>query len=122
MKTSEFKKLIKESVREVIQEELKDILLEAIKSPKHTTNPPLTETLSYPSPNTKLGIPPTPTTTISPEQRRAIYESMLGETAMSFTSNNTQTFKPTPGVDTINGSLPDGSVSMDQIMSLMSNK
>jgi phage baseplate assembly protein W len=39
MKPSEFKKLIKESVREAIQEELKDILLEAIKSNKQ----PITE-------------------------------------------------------------------------------
>jgi len=29
-----FKKIIKESVREVIQEELRDILLEAVKAPK----------------------------------------------------------------------------------------
>ena len=34
MKSSEFKKLIKEAVREVIQEELKDILLEAVRAPK----------------------------------------------------------------------------------------
>ena len=34
MKASEFKKLIKEAVKEVIQEELRDILLEAVKSPK----------------------------------------------------------------------------------------
>jgi hypothetical protein len=34
MKTTDFKKLIKEAVREVIQEELKNILLEALKSPK----------------------------------------------------------------------------------------
>jgi len=32
MKSSELKKLIKESVREAIQEELKDILLEAVKT------------------------------------------------------------------------------------------
>jgi hypothetical protein len=39
MKPSEFKKLIKESVREAIQEELKDILLEAVRSNKQ----PITE-------------------------------------------------------------------------------
>ena len=37
MKSSELKKLIKESVREAIQEELKDILLEAVKTPRVTT-------------------------------------------------------------------------------------
>ena len=36
MKQSEFKKLIKESVREAIQEELKDILLEAVKGNKQS--------------------------------------------------------------------------------------
>jgi hypothetical protein len=59
---------------------------------------------------------------MSPEQRRAMYEGMLGETAMSFNSNNAQTFIPNPGSDTINGSLAGGDVSMDQIMNLMSSK
>jgi hypothetical protein len=59
---------------------------------------------------------------VSPEQRRAMYEGMLGETAISFNSNNIQTFRPNPGGDTINGQLADGDVSMDQIMNLMSNK
>jgi hypothetical protein len=59
---------------------------------------------------------------MSPEQRRAMYEGMLGETAMSFNSNNTQTFRPNPGGDSINGQLAGGDVSMDQIMNLMSNK
>jgi hypothetical protein len=34
MKTTDFKNLIKEAVREAIQEELKDILLEAVRAPK----------------------------------------------------------------------------------------
>ena len=34
MKTDGLKKLIKDAVREAIQEELKDILLEAVRSPK----------------------------------------------------------------------------------------
>ena len=34
MKQSEFKNFIKEAVREVIREELKDILLEAVRQPK----------------------------------------------------------------------------------------
>jgi len=34
MKTTELKILIKEAVREAIQEELKDILLEAVRAPK----------------------------------------------------------------------------------------
>jgi hypothetical protein len=38
MKSTDFKKLIKEAVREAIQEELKDILLEAVKSPKQVVH------------------------------------------------------------------------------------
>ena len=34
MKTTDFKKLIKEAVREVFQEEMREILIEAVKSPK----------------------------------------------------------------------------------------
>ena len=34
MKSTELKKFIKEAVREAIQEELKDILLEAVRAPK----------------------------------------------------------------------------------------
>ena len=34
MKSTELKKLIKNAVKEAIQEELKDILLEAVKAPK----------------------------------------------------------------------------------------
>ena len=34
MKSSEFKQLIKESVREVFREEIKEILLEAVRTPK----------------------------------------------------------------------------------------
>ena len=34
MKITELKKIVKQSVKEAIQEELKDILLEAVRSPK----------------------------------------------------------------------------------------
>ena len=34
MKPNEFKKMLKEAVREVFQEEMKDLLLEAVRSPK----------------------------------------------------------------------------------------
>jgi len=34
LKRSECRKIIKEAVREAIQEELKDILLEAVRAPK----------------------------------------------------------------------------------------
>jgi hypothetical protein len=127
MKPSEFKKLIKEAVREAIQDELKDILLEAVKSPKqpvYTSPAYVTENVMHSNPTVGTGMSQVNTapTSMSPEQRRAMYESMLGETAMSFNSQAAPTFRPNPGGDTINGQLADGDVSMDQIMNLMSNK
>ena len=127
MKPTEFKKLIKEAVREAIQDELKDILLEAVKSPKqpvYAAPAYVTETVMHSNPTIGTGmsqVTNTPTS-MSPEQRRAMYEGMLGETAMSFNSQAAPTFRPNPGGDTINGQLADGDVSMDQIMNLMSNK
>jgi hypothetical protein len=44
MKSTDFKKLIKEAVREAIQEELKDILLEAVKSSKQIVRESYTPT------------------------------------------------------------------------------
>ena len=127
MKPTEFKKFIKEAVREAIQDELKDILLEAVKSPKqpvYTAPAYVTETVMHSNPTIGTGksqVTNTPSS-MSPEQRRAMYEGLLGETAMSFNSQAAPTFQPNPGGDTINGSLAGGDVSMDQIMSLMSNK
>ena len=38
MKVDNLKKIIKDAVREAIQEELKDIILEAVRSPKAVVN------------------------------------------------------------------------------------
>jgi hypothetical protein len=127
MKPTEFKKFIKEAVREAIQDELKDILLEAVKSPKqpvYAAPAYVTETVMHSNPTIGTGMSQVTNTpsSMSPEQRRAMYEGMLGETAMSFNSQAAPTFQPNPGGDTINGQLAGGDVSMDQIMSLMSNK
>ena len=48
MKTQDFKKIIKEAVREAIQEELKDILLEAVRSPKTIVNESIRDTYAQP--------------------------------------------------------------------------
>jgi hypothetical protein len=111
MKATELKKFIKEAVKEAIQEELKDILLEAVRTPKtqivreHTI--PQVDISSRPS-------------EITMDKRQA-YMDVLGETALSFTSKDVPKFNP-QGVDTINGSLPNGDVGMDQIMNLLGNK
>jgi hypothetical protein len=107
MKSTELKKMIKDSVKEAIQEELKDILLEAVRTPK--TVVPVME-------QTQINQPNSP---IPNEQKRIMYEQALGETSLSFNSSNVQGFKPQPGYDPANGTLPNGEVDMSQIMGLM---
>ena len=115
MKLTELKKVLKETVREVIQEELKDILLEAVKSPKVITSTPIVESIST-SPITEIQSQPT----LSSEEKRSAYQNILGETANgAFNSSHAQSFRPNPSMDVANGSLPNGTVGMDQIMGLM---
>jgi hypothetical protein len=109
MKLEVFKKMIKDSVKEAIQEELKDILLEAVRSPKTV----LTETYAQPHlENPKK---------LSPEERRNIFSGMLGEmqTGGIATSQYAGNMQVNGAVDVINGALPEGSVGLDQIMALM---
>lgn len=106
MKTNTFKSIIKEAVREVIREELREILLEAVKAPKQT----VTEYISQPS-------SPSSSPSLTMEQKREQYRNILGETAMGFTTQNVNEFRPQgvmPGSD-----LPAGELSMNQIMGLM---
>ena len=112
MDITKFKKIIKEAVRESIQEELKDILLEALKSPKGnmvTENVRTNQLISSPQGE------------MSPIDRRAAIQNILGETQKAFTSNDVQTFVPR-SVDPVNGTLPSGDLGMDQIMSLIGKK
>jgi hypothetical protein len=114
MKASDLKRFIKESVREAIQEELKDILLEAVRTPKQVVR----ESYISPQPNiTSPSAPPNITM-----DRRQSYMDVLGETALSFTSQDVARFNPGVNADTINGQLPAGDLGMDQIMNLMSGK
>ena len=114
MKSADFKRIIKEAVREVIQEELKDILLEAIKTPKTVVRE------SY-SPTTNPIQPNQPTFTPPIMDLRSKYADVLGETALSFTSNDVQPFRPQVS-DPINGNLGVGEVDMSQIMGLLNAK
>jgi len=111
MKSTELKKFIKDAVREAIQEELKDILLEAVRSPKQVVR----ESYSPPAQT------PQPSFTQPTMDLRSKYADVLGETAMSFTSNDVaQPFRPQG--DPINGNLGTGELGMDQIMSLLNTK
>ena len=124
MKLDILRKIIREEVKGAIQEELKDLLLEAIRTPKQVV-----ETQTYkPSPSstgTSHFIPTTSTVTVSKEQLRENYRNILGETAASF--NTSQVGKPlqlTGTMDTAspNGRLPEGEVPMNMIMGLMNSK
>lgn len=113
MKSTDFKKIIKEAVREAIQEELKDILLEAVKAPKQVVRE------SY-APTTNPIQPTQPTFTPPTMDLRSKYMDVLGETALSFTSNDVPNSFTPQSVDPINGNLGTGEIGMDQIMKLMS--
>ena len=113
MKTTEFKKLIKEAMKEAIQEELKDILLEAVRAPKTIVTESLKDTYAQPHlTNPKK---------LSPQERQAMFGGILeemqgGGAATTAYAGNFQSNGP---VDAINGALPEGNVGLDQIMALM---
>ena len=111
MKTDGLKKLIKEAVREAIQEELKDILLEAVRLPKQVVKESYTPPVQTSQPSYT---PP-------PIDFRSKYADVLGETALSFTSQDAVPFRPQVS-DPVNGNLGAGEVGMDQIMALMNTK
>lgn len=117
MKIDSLKKLIKEAVREVIQEELKDILLEAVKSPKTIVQETYTPAPTYHQPVTS---------TVSHDLKRNL-RSMIGgefDTVISANSSHAQPTYTPPPVNTAGegSSLPGGEVSLDQIMGIMNNK
>ena len=124
MKVSQLKTIVKDAVREAIQDELKDILLEAVRSPKQAISEykPTNPTVGTPSPTN-------PVATKSREEIRENYMNVLGgmmpgkDGIISANTNNTPLQMSGP-VDTTspNGSLPQGNVSMDQIMGLMNKK
>ena len=107
MKIEALKKILKETVREVFQEEIKDLLLEAMKSPKPVINE----------------ITPSTSTPTDKKAIRESYMNVLGDMQKQFTTQNITTNQPlqVTSTDTTSnqGRLPEGNVSMDQIMGLM---
>jgi len=125
MKPSELKSFIKEAVREAIQEELKDILLEAVRAPKA----PIQET--YKMHPVTVDASTTQTTPKSPIEKRAMVESIMGDMrrgqdTLNFTTQNiaANTLQVTPGMNTTGDGtkLPEGNVGLDMIMGLMGKK
>ncbi len=131
MKLSQLKTIVKEAVKEAIQEEMKDILMEAVRSPKQT----VIETRTA-APITTTGTPgpmnPVMQTSMPEDNRMAMREniqSVLGSMMPDANGNIKATTNNVPlqmsgNMDTTspNGSLPQGEVDMDQIMSLMKGK
>lgn len=111
MEATKLKKFIKEAVREAIQEELKDILLEAVRSPKQVVR----ESYAPPAQTAQPAYAPPAV------DFRSKYAEVLGETAMSFTTNDINKFNPR-GADPLSGNLPGGELGMDQIMGLLNTK
>ena len=132
MKPSELKSFIKEAVREAIQEELKDILLEAVRAPKL----PIQETYQMNNLLQPVTVDTTTQVTNSTPQKsstekRAMMESIMGDMkrgqdTLNFTTQNiaANTLQITPGMNTSgDGSkLPEGNVGLDMIMDLMGKK
>jgi len=130
MKPSELKSFIKEAVREAIQEELKDILLEAVRAPKA----PIQE--AYQMHPVTVNATTTSVPQKSTAEKRAMMESIMGDMrrgqdTLSFNSADARgmgvaanTLQITPGMNTTgDGSkLPEGNVGLDMIMGLMKGK
>ena len=121
MKLSQLKSIVKDAVKEAIQEEMKDILLEAVKSPKQTIyenrmGTPTTD-VAAPTPS-----PTNPVATKTREEIRESYMSVLGGMmpgANGTISANTNSMPlQVTSTDTAspNGKLPEGDVPMDMIM------
>jgi len=122
MKISQLKKIIKESVKEAIQEEMKDILIEAVRAPKQVVREIETPTPTNPVAQTNL---PEKDKLKLRENMMSVLDGMMpgADGTLSATSANVP-LKIQGPIDTTsaNGSLPDGNVSMDQIMGLMNSK
>ena len=128
MKLSQLKTIVKEAVKEAIQEEMKDILIEAVRAPKQTVyeNRMGTPTTNVAAPSPMNPVAQTP---MSTDNRMAMRENiqnvlgsmMPGANGAISANTNSMPLQMTGNIDTAspNGSLPQGDVSMDQIKGLM---
>ena len=128
MKLSQLKTIVKEAVKEAIQEEMKDILMEAVRSPKQTVVERITA-----SPSTDIGTPspmnPVMQTSMPEGDRMAMRENiqsvlggmMPGANGTISANTNSMPLQMNGNIDTAspNGQLPQGEVDMSQIMGLM---
>jgi len=118
MKTDILKKLIKEAVKEVFQEEMKDILLEAVRGNKQSITESEMKTFSF---NTNSIPHQQPKPNVNAKQA---YMDILGEMAQGPKSGFDGDFKVNGPVNTMSegSSLPEGQLGLDQIMGLMKGR
>jgi len=125
MKLSQLKTIVKDAVKEAIQEEMKDILLEAVRSPKQTVyeNRMGTPTTDVASPSTINPVAQTPMSSTDKMAMRENIQSVLGgmmpgKNGTISANTNSMPLQMNGPVDTTspNGKLPEGDVPMDMIM------
>ena len=121
MNLDAFRKVIREEVKKAIQEEMRDVLLEAVKSPKTVVQ----ETYVPVSPST-VNLQPSHTT-VNHDLKRNLRSMIGGEFDAVITANSSHTqpsYTPPPSANTMSegSSLPGGEVSLDQIMGLINNR
>tara|TARA_B100001778_G_C18601338_1_gene637396 strand:- start:1441 stop:1791 length:351 start_codon:yes stop_codon:yes gene_type:complete len=115
MKLNQLKSIVKSAVKEAIQEEMKDILLEAIKTPKQVVSTPAVENKPLPETD-KLKLR---------ENMMSVLDGMRPGANGTINATSADVPLQVSGLgDTTspNGKLPEGNVSMDQIMGLMNSK
>ena len=122
MKLNELRKVIREEVKAAIQEELKDILLEAVRSPKTVV------TGNNPVQSQPQSLPETDKAKLRENMMGVLDGMKPGQNTLSFNSTQAQGFggnlQVQPGMNTSGegAKLPEGNVGLDQIMGLMNKK
>jgi hypothetical protein len=122
MKLNELRKVIREEVKAAIQEELKDILLEAVRSPKTVV------TENNPVQSQPQSLPETDKVKLRENMMGVLDGMKPGQDTLSFNSTQAQGFggnlQVQPGMNTSGegAKLPEGNVGLDQIMGLMNKK
>ena len=130
MKLNQLKTIVKEAVKEAIQEEMKDILMEAVRAPRQTVVEKIIA-----NPSTDIGTPspmnPVMQTSLPETDKLKLRENMMSvldgmrpgangtisanTNSMPLQMNSMDTTSP-------NGQLPQGEVSMDMINNIMKGK
>jgi hypothetical protein len=123
MKLSQLKTIVKEAVKEAIQEEMKDILIEAVRAPKSVVYENNTTAPAPINSVTQQKMPEDKRMAMKENIQNVLGGMMPGANGtLSATTANVPLQMGSGDTTSPNGSLPNGNVSMDQIMGLMGSK